>query len=70
LSRLRAEHDILPWDIVMIRVNQRKDHRETRTLRISASSGSSTAGFDKSKLVRLKVNAVNDFYIDFEPAED
>lgn len=65
--RLRAEQDLSARDFVMIQLDRRNDHREARSVRISAWSGNSTSGFDKGKLVPLRVTTEHDGFIEFEP---
>jgi len=68
--RLGSEQDISARDVVMIRLDQHDDHREARIVRMSAWTGNSATGFDKSKIVPLRVTTEHDGFIEFEPSND
>jgi hypothetical protein len=67
--RLRVEQDLSGRDLVLIRLDQRSDHREARVVRMSAWTGNGTGGFDKKNIVSLKLTE-HDGFIEFEPAQD
>lgn len=67
--KIRANQAVSERDIVLVRMDQKSDHREIRVGKVGAWTGNSRVGFDESKLIPITVTRNGDT-LEISPADD
>jgi hypothetical protein len=67
--QVRPNQSISERDIVLVRMDQKSDHREIRVAKVGAFSLNSRTGYDEKKLVAITVTRKGDT-IEISPAAD